>query len=162
MLRPMRMRSILSNFQRPAWHHATRAASFFRNMRQSPPRRTEKAQPNAADLLRSGVWSAEQVALLMDTPVGMVEGWCKLRMLPGSAWNDGRWHIPGPALFFFCGGSFERHYSPETAAALLDVEVSTVRSWIKHGRMPVEKLGVAKSAPVRIKDSILRRFVTHE
>ena len=127
-------------------------------MRQSQPRRIEKAQPSAADLLRAGVWSAEQVAVMMDAPVTMVEGWCKLRLLPGAVHRDGRWQIPGPALFFFCGGSFERHYSPETAAALLDVETSTVRSWIKHGRLPVEKLGTAKSAPVRIKESDLRRF----
>lgn len=131
-------------------------------MRRSQPRHTEKPQPSAADLLRSGVWSAEQVAVLLDAAVSLVEGWCKLRMLPGAVWRDGRWQIPGPALFFFCGGAFERHYSPETAAALLDVEVSTVRSWIKHGRLPVEKLGTAKSAPVRIRESDLRRFVTHE
>lgn len=122
----------------------------------------DKSQPDAAELLRSGTWTAEQVSVLMDAEVSLVEGWCRLRMLPGAVWREGRWHIPGSALFFFCGGAFERRYSPESAAVLLDVEVSTLRSWVKNGRLPVEKLGTAKSSPVRIKESDLRRFVTHE
>ena len=120
------------------------------------------SEPTAADLLRAGSWSVEQVAVLMDADVSVVVRWCQMRMIPGAVWRDGRWHIPGAGLFFFCGGSFERRYSPRTAAALLDVEPSTVRSWIKYGRLPVKKLGTAKSAPVLIKESDLRRFVDHE
>ena len=130
-------------------------------MRQSPPRRTEKAQPDAAELLRSGTWTAEQVALLLDVEVPIVIRWCQMRLIPGAVWHDGRWQIPGTGLFFFCAGSFDRRVSPKTAAALMDVPLNTMKSWIKHGRSPKGKLGVAQSSLVRIKESDLRRFADH-
>jgi excisionase family DNA binding protein len=115
--------------------------------------------PDAASLLRGGVWSCEQVGTLLDAAPVQVAAWCKLGLLPGASWKAGRWAIPGAALFFFCEGRIERRLSPETVAALLDVEVSTVRSWIKYGRLPVWKLGPAKGSPVRIKESDVRRFL---
>jgi excisionase family DNA binding protein len=115
--------------------------------------------PDAASLLRGGVWTCEQVGTLLDASASQVSTWCKLGLLPGAVWRSGRWQIPGPALFFFSEGRIERMLSPETVAVLLDVEVSTVRSWIKHERLPVQKLGSAKGSPVRIKESDLRRFV---
>lgn len=115
--------------------------------------------PDAASLLRGGVWTCEQVAAIVDSSAVQVGMWCRLGLLPGSKWKRDRWQIPGAALFFFCEGRVERMLSPETVAALLDVEASTVRGWIKQRRLPVHKLGGAKSSPVRIKESELRRFV---
>lgn len=115
--------------------------------------------PDAAALLRGGVWTCEQVAVLLDADAVQVSAWCKLGLLPGASWKSGRWQIPGAALFFFCEGRIERRLSPETVAALLDVKASTVRSWIKQKRLPVHKLGAAKGSPVRIKESDLRRFI---
>lgn len=131
------------------------AFSFFKMPR------TTKADdlPAAQDLLRSGVWSVAQVAVTLDTPECLVERWCRLRMIPGAFWREGRWHIPGPGLFFFCAGKIEPRYSPETTAALLDMERSTVRSWIKHGRLKKAKWGLAKAAAVRVTESELRRFL---
>jgi excisionase family DNA binding protein len=128
-------------------------------VKSSSPSTKGGSVPSAADLLRGGVWTCEQAGMLLDASAAQVAAWCKLGLLPGASWKAGRWAIPGAALFFFCEGRIERRLSPETVAALLDVEVSTVRSWIKHGRLPVRKLGSAKGSPVRIKESDLRRFV---
>lgn len=122
-------------------------------------RKVAEHAPTAQDLLRSGVWSVDQVAVLLDTPACIVERWCRLKMIPGVQWRDGRWHIPGPGLFFFCKGQIEPRYSAETAAAMLCIEESTVRSWLKHGRLRKAKWGVAKAAAVRITESELKRFL---
>ena len=127
--------------------------------KSSSPSTKGGSVPSAAELLRGGVWTCEQVAMLLDASASQAAAWCKLGLLPGARWKAGQWQIPGASLFFFCEGRVERRLSPETVAALLDVEVSTVRSWIKHGRLPVQKLGIAKGSPVRIKESDLRRFV---
>jgi excisionase family DNA binding protein len=138
-----------------------RGLFFFLTMRVKSTSTSTKggSVPSAAELLRGGVWTCEQAGMLLDASAAQVAAWCKLGLLPGALWKAGRWAIPGAALFFFCEGRVERRLSPETVAALLDVEVSTVRSWIKHGRLPVQKLGIAKGSPVRIKESDLRRFV---
>jgi excisionase family DNA binding protein len=67
--------------------------------------------------------------------------------------------IPGRSLFLFCGRKVEPHYSPETAAALLDKSPETVRGWIKDRRIRKVKVGCAKSASVLIPESELRRLL---
>ncbi len=114
----------------------------------------------AADLLRSGVWTVPQVAVLLDTPECLVERWCCLKMIPGVRLRASAWEIPGPGLFFFCSGRLEPHYSPATAGALLDQSEDTIRGWIKHKRLKVVKLGSKKSSPVRIAESELKKFLS--
>lgn len=116
-------------------------------------------QPSAAELLRAGVWSVPQVALMLDTPESVVARWCALRLIPGATHKGGEWRIPGPGLSFFQKGAIEPMYSPETVAALLDQSPATVRNWLKAGRMRKVKLGTARGSPVRIKESELRRFI---
>lgn len=134
-----------------------RGAFSFLSM--ASKRHDQRMTPDAASLLRGGVWTCEQAGALLDAPAVQVATWCKLGLLPGASWKAGRWQIPGAALFFFCEGRVERMLSPETVAALLDVKPSTVRGWIKQRRLPVHKLGAAKGSPVRIKEHDLRRFV---
>lgn len=55
--------------------------------------------------------------------------------------------------------AIEQHYSPRSVAKLLDLSYETVRNWIKLGRLRVIKTGVAKSSPVLITASELRRFL---
>lgn len=117
------------------------------------------SSPSALDLLKQGEWSVDQVSLLLDVESFFVERWCKLRLIQGARWRDGRWTMPGAGLFFFLQANLEPHYSPETVARMLDQEPSTVRSWLKHGRLKRVKLGAAKSAPVLIAESELRRFL---
>lgn len=112
-----------------------------------------------ATVLRARDWSAEEVAVLLDTPEALVARWCAAGLLPGARRRGGGWAIPGRGLFVFCQRRVEAHYSPETAAALLDRSVETVRGWIKAGRLKVIKTGAAKSAGVLIPESELRRWL---
>jgi hypothetical protein len=115
--------------------------------------------PSAGELLRSGVWSVEQVACMLDTPECIVTRWCVLRLIPGVRQRAGAWQIPGPGLFFLCKGQIELRYSAETIGAMLDISPDTVRDWIKHGRLKKCKWGLARSAPVRVAESELVRFL---
>lgn len=112
--------------------------------------------PGAAEVLRQGVWSAAEVASLMDADLVFVERWCRAGLLPGATHRAATgWSIPGRALFLFLARRVEPHYSAETVAGLLDASVETVRGWIKAERLPVMKTGTAKSAMVRIPESAL-------
>lgn len=121
-------------------------------------------EPTASELLKQGVWTPEEVALLLDTPLCLVLRWCAIGLLPGAREKRGEWAIPGRSLFLFCGRRIEPHYSPETVAALLDKSVETVRGWLKESedgkpRIKRVKLGLAKSASVLIPESELRRWL---
>ncbi len=125
------------------------------------PRRTTKA-PSAADLLRDGTWSVEQVAALLDTPDRIVMRWCQLRLIPGAVHRQGTWQIPGRGLFFFCGGSIERMYSLDTAAAMLELSKTTLEGWVKRGTMKKVKWGVEKQSDIRITEGELMKFMRGE
>jgi hypothetical protein len=114
--------------------------------------------PNAVDALSKGVWTAAEVATLLDVPLVLVERWCRLQILP-ARWRGDQWWIEGRALFLFCHRRIEPHYKPETIAGLLDRSVETVYSWIKSGRLKTIKLGAAKSATVLVAESELRRWM---
>lgn len=105
------------------------------------------------------VMTVAEVSALLDTPARLVERWCVAGLLPGAARRAGAWAIPARALSFFCGRRVEPHYSPETAAALLDKSVETVRRWIKARRLAVVKTGTSKSASVLISESELVRWL---
>ena len=115
--------------------------------------------PAMSELLKSGVWSAEEVAALLDTPLSIVLRWCRVGLLVGARQSRGQWAIPGRSLFLFCGRRIEPHYSPETVAALLDKSVDTVRTWIKAGRLQRVKVGCSKSGSVLISETELRRWL---
>lgn len=122
------------------------------------------SEPTASELLKQGLWTPEQVALLLDTPLCIVLRWCAVGLMPGAREKRGEWAIPGRSLFLFCNRRIEPHYSPETVAALLDKSVETVRGWLKESedgqpRIKRVKLGVAKSASVLIPESELRRWL---
>lgn len=114
--------------------------------------------PDAADALAKGVWTAAEVATLLDVPEVLVDRWCRVKLLP-AAFRGGQWWIEGRALFLFCRRRIEPHYKPETIAALLDRSVETVRDWIKERRFKTIKLGTAKSATVLVAESELRRWL---
>lgn len=120
------------------------------------PKRSPTAE--AADALTQGVWTAAEVAVLLDVPEMLVDRWCRVRLLPASQ-RGGEWQIPGRALFLFCRRRIEPHYKPETIAALLDRSVATVRDWLKQGRLKSIKLGTARSATVLVAESELRRWL---
>lgn len=112
-----------------------------------------------ATVLRARDWSVDEVATLLDTPPALVTRWCVAGLLPGARRCGDAWAIPGRGLFVFCQRRVEAHYSPETAAALLDRSVATIRDWIKDRRLKVIKTGTAKSAGVLIPESELRRWL---
>lgn len=108
----------------------------------------------------SAAFSVPEVCALLDVPEWAVDRWCRAGLLPGAKHRKGSgWIIPGRALSFFCGRSIEPLYSPETVAGILDVSVETVREYLAAGRLEKVKLGSAKSAPVRIRESTLRRWM---
>ena len=116
-------------------------------------------EPTASELLKQGVWTPEEVALLLDTPLCLVLRWCAIGLLPGAREKRGEWAIPGRSLFLLCHRRMEPHYSPETVAAMLDKSVETVRGWIKEQRLRKVKVGCAKSGSVLIPESELRRLL---
>ena len=114
--------------------------------------------PDDADALAKGVWTAAEVATLLDVPQVLVERWCRVKLLP-AAFRGDQWWIEGRALFLFCRRRIEPHYKPETIAGLLDRSVNTVRDWLKSGRIKTVKLGPARSATVLVAESELRRWM---
>lgn len=122
------------------------------------------SDPTASEILKQGVWTPAEVALLLDTPLSIVRRWCAVGLMPGAREKRGEWAIPGRSLFLFCGRKIEPHYSPETVAALLDKSVETVRGWLKESedgqpRIKRVKVGCAKSGSVLIPESELRRWL---
>jgi hypothetical protein len=120
----------------------------------------KRAEKTVTDFLMQGEWSPAEVSLLLDTPLAIVERWCRVGLLHGARLKGEAWVIPGRALFLFCGRKVEPHYSPETVAGLLDKSVATVRDWIKQGRMAKVKLGVDAQASVLVAESELRRWIS--
>ncbi len=115
--------------------------------------------PSSLKIDGNAVFSVEEACALLDVPEWAVTRWCRAGLLPGACYKRNAWVIPGRALSFFCGRAVEPLYSPETIAGILDLEVETVRQYLADGRLPKIKLGTAKSAPVRVSESALRRWI---
>jgi predicted site-specific integrase-resolvase len=104
-------------------------------------------------------YTLEEVCLLLDAPAWAVERWCRAALIPGARHERGEWAIPDRGLSLFLRRAVEPLYTVEQVAGILALEVETVRGYIKARRLPVVKLGVAKSAPVRVCESELRRWI---
>lgn len=115
--------------------------------------------PAAADALKQGTWTVEEVAAMLDTPPAIVARWCSLQILDAKKGRHAPWLIPGRSLFLFCQRRLEPHYRPATAARMLDVEECTVRDWITQGRLKRLKLGTARKATVLIPESEVLKFL---
>lgn len=120
-----------------------------------PRRPTNPTTTDAAELLRAQSWTATEVAGLLDVPALLVERWARLGVVRGCCHRAGQWHLPGRGLFLFLAGRLEPHYRIKSAAALLDVSERTLETWIKAGRLPVRKMGLAAASTVLVPESAL-------
>jgi hypothetical protein len=103
-------------------------------------------------------WTVDEIAQLLDTPPRLVDRWCRVGLLSAQQ-RQGVWIVSGRSLALFCGRKVEPFYSAETIAALLDNDEVTVRDWLKRGRLKKKKFGTARSAPVRVPESELVRWL---
>jgi len=104
-------------------------------------------------------YSLAEVALLTDAPEWAVMRWCRSGLIPGASYKAGAWSLPARGLFLFLQRRIEPHYSVKSVAGILDLSEETVREYIKQKRLQVVKLGRAASAPVRVAESELRRWI---
>lgn len=104
-------------------------------------------------------YTVAEAAALMDAPTWTVERSVKAGLIPGALFvrEAQEWRIPERGLSLFLQRRVEPMYSAEMVAGLLGVTEDTAREYLK--RMQTVKLGTAKSAPVRVPESELRRFI---
>ena len=120
-----------------------------------PRRPNNPTTTDAAELLRAQSWTATEVAGLLDVPAVLVERWARLGVVRGCCHRAGQWYLPGRSLFLFLAARLEPHYRIKSAAALLDVSERTLEGWIKAGRLPVRKMGLAAASTVLVPESAL-------
>ncbi len=100
-----------------------------------------------------------EVCSLLDVPEWCVVRWCVAGLIPGARVKRSVWVIPRRGLFFFCGRQIEPMYSAEMIAGIAGVAVATARDWLKKRRLKSVKFGVERSAPRRVPESELRRWL---
>lgn len=138
--------------------HSGPAFFFFLTM----PKREQHEDMTTAQVLQKGIWTAAEVAALLDVPEMIVMRWAQTGIVRGCTYSQGQWRLPGRGLFFFLQGRLEQHYRVKTAAALLDVSERTLEGWIKAGRLPVRKLGTASASTVLVPESALLALLKAE
>jgi excisionase family DNA binding protein len=123
--------------------------------------RTRQAPSSASVAVATGKWmSVDEVSAMMDVEPVFVRRWCIGGQIPGSVKQDGTWKVSRRGLSFFCNRRFENHYSPQSAALLLDVSESQVRALLADGTLKAYKVGSrAKTASIRIPESALLEVI---
>lgn len=101
---------------------------------------------------------------MMDVEAVFVRRWCIGGLIPGSVQQDGIWKVSRRGLSFFCGRKLECHYSPATAAFVLNLSESQVRALLADGTLKGYKVGselgrLAKTASIRIPESSLQEVI---
>lgn len=112
----------------------------------------------ARALAAGGPWRVEEVARLLDVPAEQVTLWCRSGALLARV-REGQPVVDRRGLFLFLSGQVESLLSPESVAAVLDVETRTVREWLAAGRLRSVKLGEGRKAPRRVPAGELRRWI---
>jgi predicted site-specific integrase-resolvase len=52
-------------------------------------------------------------------------------------------------------------YSLRQVADMTDTQIETVRRWVRHGRVPVERIGPLTLKRVRVRHSVLAQLFPH-
>jgi excisionase family DNA binding protein len=126
------------------------------------PRHEPHEDTTASQVLQKGVWTAAEVAALLDVPDAVAMRWAQTGIVRGCTYSQGQWRLPGRGLFFFLAGRVEQHYRVKTAAALLDISERTLENWITEGRLKVRKLGTSSASTVLLPESALLALLRAE